>query len=147
VLPEPAAYPTAPVALDAAPEPAGSTLGTRILALVVSFVLGAVFGILGTVVHQVTFSVFGLFDVPVGLIVALPATALLLAGLRLVAPTRLAAVLAAAALVGVVALLALPSQGGSVLIPADLTGMVWVIGSTLVAVVVLAWPEPAPRKP
>jgi hypothetical protein len=134
---------------DVAPPPAaaGSTLGTRILALVVSFVLGAVFGILGTVVHQVTFSVFGLFDVPVGLIVALPATALLLAGLRLVAPTRLAAVLAAAALVGVVALLALPSQGGSVLIPADLTGMVWVIGSTLVAVVVLAWPEPAPRKP
>lgn len=129
------------------PEAAGSTLGTRILALVVSFVLGAVFGILGTVVHQVSFSVFGLFDVPVGLLVALPATALLLAGLRLVASSRLAAVLGAAALVGVVALLALPSQGGSVLIPAGVAGMVWIVGSTLVAVVVLAWPKPAPRKP
>lgn len=134
---------------DHAPPPAaaGSTLGTRILALVVSFVLGAVFGILGTVVHQVSFSVFGLFDVPIGLLVALPATGLLLAGLRLVASSRLAAVLAAVALVGVVALLALPSQGGSVLIPAGVAGMVWVVGSTLVAVVVLAWPEPAPRKP
>jgi hypothetical protein len=129
------------------PAAAGSSIGTRILALVVSFLLGAVIGILGTVVHQVSFSVFGLFDVPVGLLVALPATALLLAGLRLVAPSRLAAVLAAVALVGVVALLALPSQGGSVLIPAGVAGMVWVIGSTLVAVVVLAWPEPAPRKP
>ncbi|MDO9398060.1 MAG: hypothetical protein Q7T71_16060 [Herbiconiux sp.] len=130
-----------PAAAAAAPAPMGTSRGTQVLGYVVSFLLGALFGILGTVVHQIAVSVFGLFDLPIGLVLALASAALLLAGLRLVAPTRLAAVLAALALVGVVALLALPSPGGSVLIPDSIAGMVWLLGSTLAAVVVLAWPK------
>lgn len=129
------------------PAPVGASLGTRVLGYVVAAVLGLLFGVLGTVVYSISFSVFGLFDVPIGLIVALPAVGLLLVGLRLIAPGRLAALLAGIALIGVVALLALPSPGGSVLIPDGTAGMVWLIGSTLVAVVVLAWPRlgAAPR--
>ncbi|WP_440711224.1 hypothetical protein [Herbiconiux sp. YIM B11900] len=125
----------------AASAPVGTSLTTRIIAYVLAFALGGLFGILGTIVHQISVSVFGLFDLPLGLVVALPAVALLLVGLRLIAPTRLAALLAAVALVGVVALLALPSPGGSVLIPDSTAGMVWLVGSTLVAVVVLCWPR------
>ena len=141
--PEPLPYvPAAPV--RAAPvevDPVGTSLGTRIVGYVVAVALGFLFGALGTVVHQISVSVFGLFDLPVGVIIALAATALLLTGLRLVGPNRLAALLAGVALVGTVTLLALPSPGGSVLIPDSTLGMVWLIGVTLVAVVVLAWPR------
>jgi hypothetical protein len=121
------------------------SISTRVIVCVVALLLGALFGILGTIVHQISVDVFGLFALPVGLIVALPAEALLLLGLRLVAPTRLASVLAAVGLVGIVALLAMPSPGGSVLIPDSVAGMVWLVGSALVAVVVLAWPRLAIR--
>ena len=97
-----------------APTPVGSSRSTQLIGYVVAFLLGALFGILGTIVHQISFSVFGLFDLPIGIVVALPAEALLLLGLRLVAPTRLASILAAVALVGVVSLLALPSPGSRV---------------------------------
>ncbi|MFB2584288.1 DUF6113 family protein [Herbiconiux liukaitaii] len=130
------------------PQPAevGSTRSTRILGYIVAVLLGLLFGILGTVVHQISFSLFGLFDVPIGLVLALAATAMLLVGLRLVVPSRLAAVFASVALVGIVSLFSLPSTGGSTLIAATPVGMVWVLGVTLVAVVVLAWPKPAPQK-
>jgi hypothetical protein len=121
--------------------PAGTSVSTRVLGYLLAFVLGGLFGVLGTVVHQISVSVFGLFDLPVGLVIALAAEALLLVGLRLVAPSRLAPILAAVGLIGIVALLALPSPGGSVLIPESVAGMVWLIGSTLVAVLVVAWPR------
>jgi hypothetical protein len=139
VLPEPVANPPA--------AEVGSSLGTRILGYVIAFLLGGVFGVLGTVVHQVSFSVFGLFDVPIGLIVALPAVALLLVGMRLIVPSRLAVLLTSAGLVGVMALLALESLGGSVLITAGPAGLVWLTGATLLAVLALAWPRRAARKP
>jgi len=143
VQPEPLPYVPA-TAVRPAPvevEPVGTSLGTRIVGYVVATALGFLFGALGTVVHQISVSVFGLFDLPVGIAIALAAAALLLVGLRLVAPNRLAALLAGVALVGTVTLLALPSPGGSVLIPDSTLGMVWLIGATLVAVVVLAWPR------
>jgi hypothetical protein len=121
--------------------PAGASILTRVLGYVVALLLGALFGVLGTIVHQISFSVFGLFDLPIGLVIALPAEALLLVGLRMSFATRLASILTGVGLVGIVALLALPSPGGSVLIPESTAGLVWLIGSTLVAVVVLAWPR------
>ncbi len=120
---------------------------TRLLAIAASLFLGLLFGVLGTIVHQISVSVFGVFDLPVGLIVALPALALLLVGLRMSAPTRFAALAAAIGSICMVALLALPSPGGSVLIPDSALGLAWLIGSTLVAVVVLAWPRIKPREP
>ena len=123
----------------------GSRL-TVVVGYVVALLLGVLFGVLGTVVHQSSFSVFGLFDLPIGLVVALSALAVLLTGLRLIHPTRLPAFLAAVGAIGMVTLFALPSPGGSVLIPAGVPGMVWLVGSSLVAVVVIAWPgSPRPK--
>lgn len=136
MLPEPLSS----ASVETTADPVGTSRGTRIVGYVVSLALGVLFGALGTVVHQISVSVFGLFDLPVGVIIALAATALLLVGLRLVGPHRLPALLAGVALVGTVTLFALPSQGGSVLIPDSVLGMTWLIGATLVAVVVLAWP-------
>jgi len=121
--------------------PVGASVLTRVLGYLVALLLGALFGVLGTIVHQISFSVFGWFDVPIGVIIALPAVGLLLVGLRMSFATRLAAILAGVGVIGMVALLALPSPGGSVLIPESTAGLVWLIGSTLVAVVVLAWPR------
>jgi hypothetical protein len=134
-----------------APTPApgdviGSSRGSRILGHVAALLLGALFGAIGTVVHQIDISVFGLFDLPIGLIIALVAIALLLTGLRMIAPSRLASALAAAALIGMVALLTLESPGGSILVPAGPTGLVWLFGSTLIAVVVIAWPKLGERR-
>ncbi|WP_382304959.1 hypothetical protein [Herbiconiux sp. UC225_62] len=133
--------------------PVGASILTRVLGYVVALLLGALFGVLGTVVHQISFSVFGLFDLPIGLIIALPAVALLLVGLRMSFASRLASILAGVGLVGMVALLALPSPGGSILIPGSVAGSenvlgtVWLIGSTLIAVVVLAWPRLGGARP
>jgi hypothetical protein len=120
--------------------PIGTSRGTRVLGYLAAVLLGALFGAIGTVVHPITWSVFGA-ELPTGMVLALAAIALLLTGLRLIAPSRLAAGLAAAALVGVVALLTLESPGGSVLVPAGTLGLVWLFGSTLIAVVVIAWPR------
>ncbi|NQX34215.1 DUF6113 family protein [Herbiconiux sp. VKM Ac-2851] len=124
----------------------GSSRGSRILGHVAALLLGALFGAIGTVVHQIDISVFGLFDLPIGLIIALVAIALLLTGLRMIAPSRLASALAAAALIGMVALLTVESPGGSILVPAGPTGLVWLFGSTLIAVVVIAWPKLGERR-
>jgi len=124
-----------------ADEEVGESRMVRVAGLIIGFLLGVLFGMLGTVVHQASLSFFGLFDLPIGLILALPACALLLIGLRLLLPTRLLAIVAAAGLVGIVALFSLPSQGGSVLIPANFEGYTWTFAPTIIALIVLAWPR------
>jgi hypothetical protein len=124
----------------AAPAAAGSTLGGRILSWVVALLVGALFGVLGTVCHTVTLSLFGL-SLPIGLIVALPAVALLLVGLRMISASRWPSILAALGLVVMVGLFTLPSPGGSVLIQGITAGYVWLIGSFGIALVTVAWPR------
>lgn len=124
-------------------QPVGESVVVRIASWVIGLLLGVVFGMLGTVVHQSTISFFGLFDLPIGLILAIASVVFLLVGLRLILPTRLLAFLAALGLVGVVALLTLPSTGGSILVPADTHGYgyTWTFAPTVIAVIVLAWPK------
>ena len=119
----------------------GESMIVRVGSWAIGLLLGVVYGMLGTVVNQATFSFFGLFDVPIGLIFACVGLALLLVGLRLILPTRTVAVLAAVGSVGMVAILTLPSPGGSVLIPANVAGYIWTFAPTIIALVVLAWPR------
>ena len=124
-------------------QPVGESGVVRVASWVIGLLLGVVFGMLGTVVHQSTISFFGLFDLPIGLILAVAAVLFLLVGLRLILPSRLLAFLAALGLVGIVAVLTLPSPGGSILIPADEAnyGYIWTFAPTVIAIVVLAWPK------
>jgi hypothetical protein len=123
-----------------APE-VGESWVVRVGSWVVALLLGVVFGMLGTVVNQATISVFGWFDLPIGLVMGCLASILLLLGLRLILTTRTLALLAAVGLVGIVVALTLQSPGGSVLIPANVYGYVWTFAPTVISLVVLAWPR------
>ncbi|RFA19986.1 hypothetical protein [Subtercola boreus] len=127
-------------------EPVGESGVVRAASWAVGLLLGVVFGMLGTVVNQASISFFGLFDAPIGLVLAIAAVTLLLVGLRLVLPSRLIAFLAALGLVGIVAVLTLPSPGGSVLVPANTAGYVWTFAPTVIALVVIAWPKLGRRR-
>ena len=114
---------------------------TRVAGWIVGLALGIVFGILGTVVSQSSVSILGFFDLPYGLIIALAGVTLLLVGLRLVLPSRIGAILAAVGIVGALGILSQPSGGGSVLVPANIMGYVWILAPGIIALVVLAWPR------
>lgn len=112
---------------------------SRIVSAVLLVLAGAVFGAIGTVAHQVTVT-WGV-PLPLGLIGALLAYTALLVGLRLLGHSRLPALLAALGGIAVVLLFTQQSAGGSVLIPNNLLGQVWLVAPILIAAVVIAWPD------
>ena len=79
--------------------------------------------------------------VPLGLIGALLAFTALLVGLRLLGHSRLPALLAALGGIAVILLFTQQSAGGSVLIPNNLLGQIWLVAPILLAAVVIAWPD------
>ena len=100
---------------------------------------GVIVAGLGTVAQQI--SVTWIVPIPIGLILALLAFAALITGLRLLAHTRIPALLTGLGAIGTVVLFAMEGAGGSVLVPNNLQGQVWLGGSILVAAVILAWPD------
>ncbi|BDI23502.1 hypothetical protein [Herbiconiux sp. L3-i23] len=125
-------------------------VGSRILEGGAALLLGLVVGVIGTFGHQLTFTEFG-FPLPIGLVAGLAAVICLLGGIRLAFESRWYSGLAALGVVVAIGVFALPSANGSVVLPDNPAGIVWTIGPTLVAAVVLAWPDfsarPAPRPP
>ncbi|MGO4690953.1 PIG-L deacetylase family protein [Glaciibacter sp. 2TAF33] len=127
-----------------APEARATAVG-RLVTAVFALFAGALYGVLGTVAHQATITVAAT-AIPVGLALALIGAAALLVGLRLLLHDRMAVLLAALGLLGTVFVLSLRSTGGSVLVPAGLTGTLWTVVPALVAALVVAWPKlPAKR--
>jgi hypothetical protein len=57
--------------------------------------------------------------------------------------SRIIGAAAAAGVIGATALLTLPGAGGTVFVLSDPIGYAWAIGPALLAVVALAWPNPA----
>ena len=127
-------------------QPQPPTTLSRLLASLMALLAGILFGVLGTVAHQNTLTV-GSATIPIGLVLALIASGALMVGLRLVVHDRLVVLAAAIGLVGTIFLLSLRSTGGSVLVPAGVTGTVWTMVPALIAALVLAWPRiPARRR-
>ncbi|MCY7413193.1 MAG: hypothetical protein LH471_09215 [Salinibacterium sp.] len=106
--------------------------------------LGVVAGLVLTVSHQASVVVFGA-ALPWGVITAVVLTSALLAGLRLVFGTRIVPGFAAAGLLLAAGLLALPSPGGSILVPDSVAGFVWSVTPALISAIVLGFPNLAPR--
>jgi hypothetical protein len=121
-------------------EPRETTVGSRVTGIVLSLIVGVVYGCIGTVAHGWTPVVIGV-SVPLGLILGVLGIAGLLTGLRIVLGDRLTVAAAALGMLIVIGLFTLPSSGGSVLIPQGITGLIWTIAPSLVAVLVLAWPK------
>jgi LmbE family N-acetylglucosaminyl deacetylase len=128
---------------ESADEP--PTPAARLLTSIFALLVGVAFGVLGTVGHQSTVTI-GALVLPLGLIVASLGAAALLVGLRLVLGDRLIVLLAALGMLGTIFVLSLRSAGGSVLIPAGLTGTLWTLVPALIAVFVVAWPKLPPRR-
>ncbi|MGO4300621.1 hypothetical protein [Leifsonia sp. RAF41] len=112
---------------------------SRIVSAILLVLVGAVFGAIGTVAHGI--SVTWGIAIPLGLIGSLLAFAALLTGLRLLGHSRLPALLAALGAIAVILLFSQQSAGGSVLIPNNLAGQVWLVGTILIAAIALAWPD------
>lgn len=125
--------------VDPAPEPPPTLLG-RALAAVTGVVAGVAFGILGTLAHQATVNL-GPMIFPLGLILALVASTALLLGLRLVLRSRTMVLFCATGLLVTIFVLSLRGTGGSVLVPAGVTGTLWTIIPALVAALILSWPR------
>ena len=115
----------------------------RIVTRLAQLALGLVFGALMTFGHQASVRV-GELGVPWGLAVALIGTTALLAGVRLLSRVRTDCFVVALGMLAAIAVLAFPGPGGSVLIPANLAGTVWAFAPTVIAILVLAWPNVKP---
>ncbi|QNE33823.1 DUF6113 family protein [Leifsonia shinshuensis] len=112
---------------------------SRIVNAVLLVVAGAVVGGIGTVAQQITVT-WGV-TVPLGLIGSLLCFTALLVGLRLLGGSRWPALCAALGAIVVILLFTQQSPGGSVLIPNNLIGQIWLVGPILIAAVVVAWPD------
>jgi len=121
------------------------TLTNRWLGGLGGLLLGILFGVLGTIAHQATLTLFGV-ALPVGLTTAFIAIAALLMGLRLVVGNRFVVGLAAMGLLVTIFVLSLRGSAGSVLVPAGLPGTLWTVVPALIAAFVLAWPKLPPRQ-
>lgn len=113
---------------------------SRIASGLLAVLIGALAGVVLTVAHRASAEVLGI-EVPWGVVAAVIITASLLVGLRIVFESRIVAACAAAGLLGAIGLLALGSAGGSVLVPDDPVGYVFLIAPVVIVVAVLAWPR------
>ena len=116
---------------------------TRVGYGILLFLLGLLYGLVGTGSQQSTFSI-GAAVIPWGIVVALLGVALLLGGIRVIVehgPGRVYALVTAIGIFLPIVLFSQQSAGGSVLIPANAAGEAWVFGPVLIAVVAIAWPS------
>ena len=107
-------------------------LTATIIASVFAVLIGAGVGVITTFTHRQL--------PPLGLIAGLLIVGALIAGFRLVFGSRIIAGAAGLGVLVAVAVLALPGAGGSVVVADGVLGYVWVLGTPLIAVAVLAWP-------
>ena len=117
-----------------------------LVGLPAALLVGVALGVLGTFKHQVGVSAATGAGVPVGLILSLAMVAAVLGALRVAFDTRLYAVAAAAGVVLAVTVLSVKGPGGSVVIVANVEGVVWTIAPALLAAVVLGLPRLGPRR-
>ena len=117
------------------------TLGVKIGVGVLVLVVGAIIGALMTAVHQSNAAPIGDISVPWGLLLALVASTGFVVGLRVLTSSRIIPILATVGIMGATAYLAAPTVGGSVIVPANIIGVIWTFAPAAVILVVVAWPN------
>lgn len=117
------------------PRPAAGP-GSQLLGAVAMVIVGLVLGALGTVTHQVTAG-----SVALGAILDLALVACVLVGARLLLRSRLLIVLEALTCFGVTLALAYGFGSDTVLVPNNLAGQAWTLGQSLIAIIVIMWPD------
>jgi Family of unknown function (DUF6113) len=113
----------------------------RIATWAVAFIVGAMYGVAGTVAHAYEIGWF-----PLGLVLALIGSAALLVAVRLLAQDRWAALAAGLGMMITTLLFSGEGPGGSVVVPQGTLAMVWTIALPLLVAVTVAWPERIPAR-
>ncbi|GAA5028677.1 DUF6113 family protein [Microbacterium fluvii] len=113
-----------------------SALFARIATWVVAFLVGAVYGLAGTVSHAYELGWF-----PLGLVLAVIGSAALLAAVRLLTLDRWATLATGFGMMIATLVVSGTGPGGSVIVPQSMLGVVWTIAVPLLVAVAVAWPE------
>lgn len=119
---------------------------SRLGAWVVAFVIGAFYGVAGTVAQG-----FQLGWLPLGLILALVGVTALLVAVRLLTADRWATLATALGAMTATLVFSGAGPGGSVVVPQATDGefspgLVWTILVPLVSALVIAWPDARPQR-
>jgi N-acetyl-1-D-myo-inositol-2-amino-2-deoxy-alpha-D-glucopyranoside deacetylase len=115
------------------PDTDRAAIMTVALASLFAFAIGVAVGFITTFTHREL--------PPWGLVAGLAIIAAAVLGFRLVFGSRIIGAAAAVGVIGATALLTLPGAGGTAFAPSDPIGYIWAIAPSLLALVVLAWPN------
>jgi len=116
------------------------TVGVKIGVGLLVLAFGAIVGALMTAVHQSSATLAGV-AVPWGLILGVLAMVAYIVGLRVLTGSRILAILATVGIMGATAYLASPTVGGSIIVPANIAGVIWTFLPAVVIAIVVAWPN------
>lgn len=112
----------------------------RVGTWVIGFVVGAVYGLAGTIAHA-----FQIGWLPLGLALSLIGCAAMLAAVRLLTADRWAALGAGLGMMLAALVFSGKGPGGSIIVPDSTLGVVWTIALPLLVGIVVAWPSFASR--
>ncbi|KQZ83444.1 histidinol dehydrogenase [Microbacterium sp. Root166] len=102
----------------------------------VAFVVGAVYGLAGTIAHG-----YEIGWMPVGLILAVIGCAALLAAVRLLTADRWAALATGLGMMVAALVFSGRGPGGSVIVPESALGTVWTLALPVIVAVAVGWPD------
>ena len=102
----------------------------------VAFVVGAVYGLAGTIAHG-----YEIGWLPVGLILAVIGCAALLAAVRLLTSDRWAALATGLGMMVAALIFSGRGPGGSVIVPESALGTVWTLALPVIVAVAVGWPD------
>lgn len=111
----------------------------RVATLVVAFVVGAAYGLAGTIAHAYRIGWF-----PLGLVLAIIGSTALLVAIRLLTADRWAALAAGAGMIIATLVFSGKGPGGSVIVPQTELAAVWTIAVPILVAVVVVWPNRRP---
>jgi hypothetical protein len=109
---------------------------SRVATWVVAFLVGAVYGLAGTIAHAYTIGWF-----PLGLILAIIGSAALLAAVRLLTGDRWTALATGAGMIIATLVFSGRGPGGSVIVPQTQFALVWTVAVPVLVVIAVAWPN------
>lgn len=113
-----------------------SSVPARVGTWLVAFLVGAVYGLAGTIAHAYELGWF-----PLGLILAIVGCAALLAAVRLLTMDRWAALATGLGMMTATLVFSGRGPGGSVIVPDSPLGTVWTLALPITVAIVVAWPD------
>jgi len=113
-----------------------SSVPARVGTWFVAFVVGAVYGLAGTIAHS-----YELGWLPLGLVLAIVGCAALLVAVRMLTADRWAALATGLGMMTATLVFSGRGPGGSVIVPESPLGTVWTLALPILVAIVVAWPD------